>query len=257
MENIPDLELTTTALGYQMYVVRDDHIISKSILQTGLWEKETGDLISNYVNRGMNIIEVGCNQGFHSINIAKRIGEEGKLWCVDANPQMGAVLEKNLSLNGLTNTQYIHTGVSDQVGQSEFHIGKSSNTGCSSFYNGLKYMDTDRTVLVNTTTLDALFHQETIHGIKMDIELSELHALYGAENILSRNKPFLIIEWNCHNICPDRQLCEEMDSQLFNYLQDFDYKIDRLMVNGSRKRILTPHDLVHTVGTTLPDLFIH
>ena len=89
--NNSDLKLVKTALGFEMYVVKVDHTISKSIIETGFWEKTTSEFLSREAKPGMNIIEVGSHQGFHSICLAKSISGKGHLWCIDANPAMTEV----------------------------------------------------------------------------------------------------------------------------------------------------------------------
>lgn len=45
-------------------------------------------ILSHYVNRGMTVIDVGCAMGFFSLPLAKMVGPEGKVICIDLQEKM-------------------------------------------------------------------------------------------------------------------------------------------------------------------------
>jgi len=51
-------------------------------------------ILAPYINKGDKILEIGPGMGFFSIPMASMTGEKGKVYCVDLQPKMLAVLEK-------------------------------------------------------------------------------------------------------------------------------------------------------------------
>lgn len=51
-------------------------------------------ILSNYVKPGMKVLEVGPALGFFSIPMAKKVGKEGKIYCVDIQKEMLNKLEQ-------------------------------------------------------------------------------------------------------------------------------------------------------------------
>ncbi|MCP4548116.1 MAG: class I SAM-dependent methyltransferase [bacterium] len=54
-------------------------------------------LLAPHVQSGMTTLDVGCAMGFFSLPLAEMVGEEGKVVCVDLQPEMIAALKKRAS----------------------------------------------------------------------------------------------------------------------------------------------------------------
>lgn len=57
--------------------------------------------------RGMTICDMGCGNGFYSIQMAKMIGEKGKVLAVDIQPEMLKFLKDRSEKEGLSNIEPI------------------------------------------------------------------------------------------------------------------------------------------------------
>ena len=71
------------------------------------WLQDPYKILSPYVKEGMKVLDVGCGPGFFSIEIAKMVGESGKVFSVDLQEGMllklkdkihGTPLEERISL---------------------------------------------------------------------------------------------------------------------------------------------------------------
>lgn len=51
-------------------------------------------IITPYIKKGFRVLDAGCAMGYFSIPMAKLTGKTGKVFCVDAQPQMLNVLKK-------------------------------------------------------------------------------------------------------------------------------------------------------------------
>lgn len=58
-------------------------------------------ILSPYVNEGMTVLDIGCAMGFFSLPLAKMLGSEGKVICVDLQEEMIKALEKRARKAGL------------------------------------------------------------------------------------------------------------------------------------------------------------
>jgi len=60
------------------------------------------------VKPGMTICDMGCGNGFHTLPLAQAVGEKGKIYAVDVQPEMITMLRENIAKKGLTNIQPIN-----------------------------------------------------------------------------------------------------------------------------------------------------
>ena len=64
-----------------------------------------------YVKEGMKLLDIGCAMGFFSLPLARMVGSNGKVVCVDIQAKMIAALEKRAKKAGLSHK--IETRVCD------------------------------------------------------------------------------------------------------------------------------------------------
>jgi ubiquinone/menaquinone biosynthesis C-methylase UbiE len=60
-------------------------------------------ILSPYVKGGMKVLDIGCAMGFFSLPIARMVGSNGKVICVDVQEGMIKSLEKRARKSGLSN----------------------------------------------------------------------------------------------------------------------------------------------------------
>ncbi len=58
-------------------------------------------ILAPYVRPGMVTLDVGCAMGFFSLEMARMVGEQGKVLCVDLQPKMLGSLVRRASRAGL------------------------------------------------------------------------------------------------------------------------------------------------------------
>lgn len=59
-------------------------------------------LLGPYVEEGMTVLDIGCAMGFFSLPMARMVGPNGKVICVDVQEKMIAALEKRARKAGLS-----------------------------------------------------------------------------------------------------------------------------------------------------------
>jgi hypothetical protein len=109
----------------------------------------------------------------------------------------------------------------------------SENRGENSIYRNNAH---DGYKIIKLKKIDDLFKNKKITFIKIDIQGSEPYCLLGAKKILTKNKPFMLIEYCGTNL-------NESNLKNFNmisFLKKLNYKITRL---DTQKTVKTLNDL--------------
>jgi ubiquinone/menaquinone biosynthesis C-methylase UbiE len=73
-------------------------------------------IVGEYIRRGDTVIDMGCGPGFFSIDMAKMVGEEGRVIAVDLQRHMLSKVRKKAEKYGY-------------IGRMEFHQSKSNIIG--------------------------------------------------------------------------------------------------------------------------------
>lgn len=185
---------------------------AKSMLTYGLFASSTGrsnddSVIEKYLKPGNIMIDVGAHIGSLSLIAANKVGETGKVLAFEPSPKFFAILQKNISLNNLTEriksyqvalgnsegTVYLNEAVNDDTTN---HIAKSGTP-------------------VPSNTLDAYTQNlDAIHLLKIDVEGYEYEVLSGAQSTLKKTK-VVYIEF-ITNVLAERQVPAESVLQTLN-----------------------------------------
>jgi FkbM family methyltransferase len=115
-----------------------------------------------------------------------------KYWGFEANPDTAKVITRQIAGRGYKNVEIINKGVWSSEKTLNFYqdsvTSSSRINGAVDIPSGGKEM-----IEIDVTTIDSVIGNEKVTLIKMDIEGSELAALYGAMNTIKNNKPRLAI----------------------------------------------------------------
>jgi len=78
------------------------------------WLQNPQKILSPYIFPGLKVLDIGCGPGFFSIEIAKMIGDNGKLYSVDLQEGMLNLIKKKIA--GTELESRIHLTKSDADG---------------------------------------------------------------------------------------------------------------------------------------------
>lgn len=92
--------LTTTAHGQKIYLDTRDVSVAPHVILGGMWEPAVTDRVLACVRPGMRAVEVGCNQGWYTLLIARQVGPEGRVIAFEANPDLVKLVAASASING-------------------------------------------------------------------------------------------------------------------------------------------------------------
>lgn len=86
--------------GHKIFVDTRDREITPHIVLFGKWERSREQVVVGFCRPGSTVIEVGANIGFRTIAIAAALGPQGRLHSFEANPDVFALLDLTVSING-------------------------------------------------------------------------------------------------------------------------------------------------------------
>ena len=149
------------------------------------YEKEFSAIIMQHMKPGNLVFEIGSNIGQYSLQIAEKIGEKGKLICVEPDSDNFAFLSFNIIKNGCKNVHLGNEAVADQQGQTTFYKDTMTGGRMGSLireYSGTHFQG--KSEEVKTTTIGVLIDQYGIPDfVKVDVE--------GAEDLIFNNTSFV------------------------------------------------------------------
>lgn len=182
----------TTEKG-SFLVPATDLSLARSLSLSGAYNKPLLDSIRALIQPQSRVLFVGTHVGTLLIPTAKICAH---VTGVEANPFTFKLLEKNLVLNGVSNTTLFNMAAFDKESELEF-LANKDNTGGSKVLqphtNSPEFFyDNPLKIKVKANRLDSVLASEAFDLIVMDIEGSEYKALLGMPNTLALTRQLII-----------------------------------------------------------------
>lgn len=213
-------------------------IVGRSIWATGIYDLNVTELLWRLIDKGEIAVDVGANIGYMTSIMAKRVGETGKVWAFEPNPEVYQELSENISNwqqtikwnnidaqpLALSNSSGVGILVQNNQNRGEGHIISDLNDPNSKSKNIIQ------NYTVSLAKLDEIIPSSQQIGVmKIDVEGHELEVLQGSINLI-----------NAHNI---RDIIFEehrgYPSSVSQFLEKHGYKIFRIW-KGFWKPLLEP-----------------
>ena len=167
--------------------------LALSISHYGTYEKLEAKIMEEKIKVGNITVDVGANIGLHTLNMARIVGNTGRVFAFEPDPSNFEILEKNVKINNYQNIILEQKAVGDKHGRTTLY--QSDNPGNHRLFPQTKQAKGE--VEVELTSLDKYFIDsnlaEKINFIKIDVEGLEFSVLNGMKNILKNNKKIKIL----------------------------------------------------------------
>ena len=158
--------------------------------------RATKFLIKN-LSKGDIFFDIGANQGYYSILSSKLVGDSGKVVAFEPDPNVFKILQKNKR----DNMTILNYAVSDENGPVELYSFSSLST-LSTLVKTYSAMVAEERKFkpvrftVKSITLDSFCSNFKLIPtfMKVDVEGAEFLVLKGAETILKKYDPIIILE---------------------------------------------------------------
>jgi FkbM family methyltransferase len=161
---------------------------------TGVFEPRLLAYLRAILKPGDTVLDVGANIGFHTLESWKAVGRSGRVISVEASADHVESVRRNLRANDFPIDDVINLAVGDRDGEVTLGLPPGGNSGMFGINAG-----NESAFAVRLQKLDDLLASRSLTDlalIKIDIEGSELGALRGAAETLSRYRPPILIELN-------------------------------------------------------------
>ena len=178
-----------------MLVTPSEHI-QQQLFWYGYYERPVALLLENIIERSSIILDIGANTGYFTL-IAANKAKAGTVFSFEPVKELFQKLQKNIDENTLHNVEINQLAVGEDDEDGVIFISGSDNLGMSSLRPPENFAGVSQPV--RTIRLDNWITEKKIKSIdivKVDIEGSELFALKGMDETLSKFKPVLIVEIN-------------------------------------------------------------
>jgi FkbM family methyltransferase len=172
-----------------------------------------------WLRRGMVFYDIGANIGFFTLIAASIVGNEGKVFSFEPEPELVPRLKEHIGRNGFSNVSVVQAGVWSATGRAAFvrsdplmspERGTGNLSPAASGGNG---------VSVPSIALDDFVRGSPLPDlIKCDAEGAEVEVFQGAARLLAEHRPRIVCE--VHS--------ESNSQRLKDLLEGYGYKLHLL-----------------------------
>ncbi|WP_448243326.1 FkbM family methyltransferase [Pseudoxanthomonas mexicana] len=175
--------------------------MQRRIFWMGYYSEDVIRVIKQRLRPGMTFVDIGANIGEVSLVAAKIVGPQGHVLAFEPVDTLADRLQEHTNRNGLQHVRVVRMGLSDHDGTAVIYDScgqgeaNDEHQGLSSLFG-----DPSRNAALQTIELGCLDtflsepELERVDLIKIDIEGGELTCLRGAESLLRKHRPALIVE---------------------------------------------------------------
>lgn len=168
-------------------------------LARGWYEPDETRWYRANVRPGDFVVEAGANIGVFTLLLSQLVGPDGRVRSYEPDPQLRAILERNITENGGDNIAVRPVAVAEQPGEMTF-FRASRNQGDNRLFshNG---KDGARFPVTVVALDDELADQPRVDLLKLDIQGAEPQALRGLRSTLADRPPRrMLMEFWPHGI---------------------------------------------------------
>lgn len=191
------------------------------------------DQLGRLLRHGDCFIDVGANIGLWSLRAGLLVGPTGRVWAVEPNPVVYKRLDEHVRLNDLKGVVVpveCAAGAFESCG-----VLKASNTHNVASVRLAGMGDKDAIIAVRR--LDEIVGMSSQpHGIKIDVEGSELAVLEGARDLLGKWRPWVCVEFNT-TLLPSNRLG---DWPVHRLLSEFGYRTHPTLFGDPEQKTVDP-----------------
>jgi FkbM family methyltransferase len=173
-----------------------EHFIGWNAHFRGAYEPETLAVTCDLVGQGMRMIEVGANEGYHTVFAGWCAGPSGLVHAYEPYVHARAWLERNVARLGWGSRVRVHSAAVGAGASGSATLFVPAESAENQGVAGLRISSELQTgqALVDVVRLDAEHDTERIAFIKMDVQGGEAEVIHGAKRLLRRCQPALYFE---------------------------------------------------------------
>jgi FkbM family methyltransferase len=187
--------------GAQVYFPRNSFAFAGAC-ESGVYERENARLLRHLAKPGTWMFDVGANIGLMALPVLHD-NKEVKVLSFEPSPNTAPFLRRTIADSRYKDRWHLVTKAAGvAVGTTEFHVSPAS----FDLFDGVAQTGRirgGRAVQLEMTTLDAEWDalgRPKVSVIKIDVEGWESEVLAGAGELVSAQRPSILLEWNAANL---------------------------------------------------------
>lgn len=199
--------------GSRMNVITGE-VVSTNIIGFGYSEVALTALMLKVVTKGQNIVDIGTHFGYEALLASVLVGETGSVNSFEPNPHTFAIASKNLNK---PNIKLHNKAVGDHNGS----VKMQDKPVTESAFNYVSHDNSeDNLIEVDLVTLDSALagRKAPVDFMKCDVEGFEMQVLKGAADIITKDKPLMVLEADMPSESDQRA------NEISTFLSEFGYK---------------------------------
>jgi len=174
--------------GVTICTPKDMKLLTPYVLfEQSNWFDPEINFLRDYLEQGMNVLDVGAGFGVYSLLAAKKVEQSGRVICFEPEFQSRYFLELGKKTNGFDHVEINRDAISGSLGTVGWKTGQSPE---------LSSIDIDSQDLTSANTIDSWWESANnpkIDVLKIDTNGFETSAIKGASGFLSVQSPVLIV----------------------------------------------------------------
>lgn len=176
--------------GKKLFIHKKDDPLSSSLYYYGNYEPFETSLFKKLIKSGDIVVDVGAHIGYYTLISSGLVGNTGKVFSFEPDPNNLVLLQRCVKVNRLANVTIVNKAVSNVNEKINFYLSNENKGDNRMFIENNR----EKKIQVDCTTLDAYFAKSNhkIDFIKMDIQGAEVKALQGMSKILRNNKDVIL-----------------------------------------------------------------
>jgi FkbM family methyltransferase len=193
---------------------------TRCLLAEGDWFERELEFWRQYLQPGMNAIDIGASVGIYTFSAARRVGINGKVYAIEPFSTAVDCLHETCRHNQLENVEIFRQAIGDRDGKARLVLQPSSEFNYLAAVNETLAPATEIEE-VDCMTLDTFVERlglDRLEVIKISTEGNELAILTGSEQTLAKFAPTII--YNSYT-------SKGVDLAAAQYLLDRDYELFR------------------------------
>ncbi|MFZ4595745.1 MAG: FkbM family methyltransferase [Verrucomicrobiaceae bacterium] len=177
-------------------------IIFRAACAEGIYEADVRRVLLTLVKPGTWYFDIGANIGLLSLPVLANMPD---VHVLSAEPSQSSLpfLKRTWEVSAWKDRWHLeHRAINDTPGEVTFSVAEPS-MGAFEGMRDTSRAGTAREVKVPATTLDHVWQEQgrpRVSAVKIDIEGAETLALRGAKELIAKERPCLILEWNRMNL---------------------------------------------------------
>jgi FkbM family methyltransferase len=182
----------------RFFALKDD-MISAQLKTYSAHTRNELSMILSFVGEGDHVIDIGAHIGTFCVPLSGRLGDGGKVYAFEGDPDNYELLQKNIAENGKQQQiEAVYGVVSDERRSFKKMVTNASNSMATYFVAG-EESDDDGAQL-DSVHIDDWFYRDAgrapIDLLKIDTEGHEVSVLNSCRRIIEAFKPIIYCEIN-------------------------------------------------------------